>query len=30
MQVPAALALHVRTRGQDGPFTYLELITESF
>jgi len=28
--VPAALALHVRTRGQDGPFTYLELIAESF
>jgi hypothetical protein len=28
--VPAALALHVRTRGQDGPFTYLELNTESF
>ena len=28
--VPGALALHVRTRGQDGPFTYLEFITESF
>ncbi len=28
--VPSPLAAHVRTRGSEGPFTYLELIADSY